>query len=91
MAFCLAASCMFLICVMSFAPAQAVPQRVRASDGVGRAFIVKKIDPVYPSLARQARIQGSVILQVVINHSGDVENYSCSADIRGSRKPPSMP
>jgi len=74
MALRLAASCVFLICVMSFTAAQAAPQRVRVSEGIERASMVKKVDPVYPPLARQARIQGSVILQVVINKSGDVEN-----------------
>jgi TonB family protein len=74
MAFRLAVSCVFLICVMSFSLAQAAPQGVRVSEGIGRAFIVKKVDPVYPPLARQARIQGTVVLQVVINKSGDVEN-----------------
>jgi TonB family protein len=74
MAFRLAASCMFLICVMSFVSAQVAPQRVRVSEGVGRAFIVKKVDPVYPPLVRQARIQSTVVLQVIINKSGDVEN-----------------
>jgi len=59
---------------MSFAAGQAVPQRVRVSESIGQAFIVKKVDPVYPPLARQARIQGSVILQVRINKSGDVES-----------------
>ena len=51
-----------------------IPQRVRVSEGVGRASVLKKVDPIYPPLARQARIQGSVILQVVINKSGDVAN-----------------
>ena len=74
MALRLAASCVFLMCVMSFTLAEAAPQRVRVSEGIGSAFIVKKVDPVYPPLARQARIQGTVILQVVINKSGDVEN-----------------
>jgi TonB family protein len=74
MALRLAASCVFLICVMSFATGQAIPQRVHVSQGVGQASVLKKVDPIYPPLARQARIQGSVILQVVINKSGDVEN-----------------
>jgi TonB family protein len=63
-----------VICVVSFATGQATPQRVRVSEGVGQASVLKKVDPIYPPLARQARIQGSVILQVVINKSGDVEN-----------------
>jgi len=35
---------------------------------------VKKVDPVYPPLARQARIQGTVVLKALINTSGDVYN-----------------
>jgi TonB family protein len=37
-----------------------------------RGVLVKKVAPVYPPLARQARIQGTVILKVSINKSGDV-------------------
>jgi protein TonB len=35
---------------------------------------VSKIDPVYPPLARQARIQGVVVMRVLINGAGKVEN-----------------
>ena len=74
MALRLAAACMFLICVMSFAPAQSTPHGVRVLQPLGPGLILKKVDPVYPPLARQARIQGTVILKVVISKSGDVEN-----------------
>ena len=70
----LAASCAFVACVVSFASSQSVPQRVRVSENVNRAFLIKRVDPVYPPLARQAGIQGSVILQLTISKSGDVEN-----------------
>lgn len=69
----LAASWVFLICVMSLATAQSTPHGVRVLQPLGQGLILKKVDPVYPSLARQARIQGTVILKVVINKSGDVE------------------
>lgn len=46
---------------------------VRVSERVMRAFRNHKIDPIYPPLARQARIEGIVILSVQINQSGDVE------------------
>jgi protein TonB len=36
--------------------------------------IVKKVAPIYPPLARQARIQAPVVLKVLISKSGDVEN-----------------
>ena len=70
----LAAWSAFVACVMSFASSQAVPQRIRVSENVSRAFLVKKVDPVYPPLAKQARIQGTVILQVEVDKSGNVEN-----------------
>lgn len=70
----LAASFAFVTCLMSFASSQAIPRFVRITESAESTLIVKKVDPVYPVLARQARIQGSVILQVEISKSGDVEN-----------------
>jgi TonB family protein len=46
--------------------------RIRVSDDVMRGVLTNKVAPVYPPLARQARIQGTVILKVLINRSGDV-------------------
>lgn len=59
---------------MSLAAAQAVPSRVRVSEGVIQGLRVKQVSPIYPPLARQARIQGSVVLRVFISKTGDVEN-----------------
>lgn len=52
----------------------ATPTRVRVGSTQMADQIVKKVAPEYPPLARQARIQGSVILKVQINKSGDVVN-----------------
>lgn len=68
------AAFLFLLFAIVSASAQVVPQRVRVSEGVSQGLLINKVDPVYPPLAKQARIQGSVILQVVISKSGDVEN-----------------
>jgi protein TonB len=69
----LAASLFALIgCLCWAAPQEAAPQRIRVSDDVMRAVLVRKVTPVYPPLARQARIQGAVILKVVIDKSGNV-------------------
>src|SRR6266700_3168459 len=38
-------------------PKAATPQRVRVSQGVTQGLLIKKIQPAYPPLARQARIQ----------------------------------
>ena len=36
--------------------------------------LIHKVQPDYPPLARQARIQGSVVLQAVISREGTIEN-----------------
>jgi periplasmic protein TonB len=55
-------------------PKVAAPQRVRVSQGVTQGLLIRKIQPNYPPLARQARIQGSVLLQAVISKEGAIEN-----------------
>ena len=55
-------------------PKIATPQRVRVSSGVQSGLLVRKVQPTYPPLARQARIQGTVVLQAQISKSGDIEN-----------------
>jgi len=55
-------------------PKVATPQRVRVSQGVSQGLIIKKVQPPYPPLARQARIQGQVILQAEISKDGTIEN-----------------
>ncbi len=55
-------------------PKVATPQRVRVSQGVSEGMLIHKVTPIYPPLARQARIQGSVVLQAVISKSGTIEN-----------------
>jgi TonB family protein len=47
-----------------------------------QGLLIKKIAPDYPPLALQARIEGTIILNVEISKSGDVVNTSLSAGIR---------
>jgi protein TonB len=49
-------------------------QRVRVSQGVSQGLLIHQIKPTYPPLARQARIQGSVVLQAVIAKDGTIQN-----------------
>src|SRR5947209_15653639 len=49
-------------------------QRVRVSQGVSQGLLIKKVQPSYPPLARQARIQGTVTLQAEISKDGTIEN-----------------
>src|SRR5208337_563398 len=55
-------------------PKAVVPQRIRVSQGVTQGLLIKKVQPVYPPLARQARIQGNVLLQAEISTEGTIEN-----------------
>ncbi|HEX6505384.1 MAG TPA: TonB family protein [Terriglobales bacterium] len=55
-------------------PKVATPQRVRVSQGVSQGLLIKKIQPAYPPLARQARIQGQVLLQAEISKDGNIQN-----------------
>ncbi len=55
-------------------PKQVAPQRVRVSQGVTSGLLIHKVTPQYPPLARQARIQGSVVLHAVIGKDGKVQN-----------------
>ena len=55
-------------------PKVATPQRVRVSQGVSTGLLIRKVNPNYPPLARQARIQGTVVLQAEISKSGDIQN-----------------
>jgi len=55
-------------------PKVATPQRVRVSQGVSQGLLIRKVQPSYPPLARQARIQGNVVLTAEISKDGSIEN-----------------
>ncbi len=55
-------------------PRVATPQRIRVSMGVQAGLLIRKVQPAYPPLARQARIQGTVLLQAEISKNGTIEN-----------------
>jgi len=52
------------------------PSRVRISEKVAQALAIKKIPPNYPKDARQAGIQGSVVMKAAIDTNGDVVNLN---------------
>lgn len=58
--------------VPKFVPVQ--PQRVRISQGVTKGLLIHKQEPVYPTLARAARVQGEVVLSAVIDTNGQITN-----------------
>ena len=51
----------------------ATAQRVRVSQGVINGLLINRVEPTYPSLAQQARIQGVVLLTAIIGKDGSVQ------------------
>ena len=49
------------------------PQRIRVPEEVSRKLLISTVVPMYPALARQARIQGTVVLDADISKDGTVE------------------
>jgi protein TonB len=48
--------------------------RLRAGGNVQEALLVHKVIPVYPLLARQARIEGQVVFAAVISTQGTIQS-----------------
>ena len=65
--------------IVNLAPPAVAPQPsfsrpVRVSQGVAQGLLVRGVRPLYPPLARQARIQGTVILRAIVGKDGSIEN-----------------
>jgi protein TonB len=50
------------------------PQRIRVGGNVQQAKLVRQPKPVYPPLAKQARIQGVVRFTAIIGKDGTIQN-----------------
>jgi periplasmic protein TonB len=55
-------------------PPKPTASRIRQGGSVQAALLVNKVQPVYPPLARQTRIAGTVRLHAIISKSGSVES-----------------
>ena len=55
-------------------PKVAAPSRVRVSAGVQQGNLISQVRPVYPAIAKAARISGTVVLQAEISRQGTIEN-----------------
>lgn len=49
-------------------------QRIRVGPGMQRENLIRSVDPVYPPLALQARIQGTVRFTAIIGRDGRIQN-----------------
>ena len=54
-------------------PPKATPKRVTVGGNVQAARLVNRVQPLYPPLARQTRISGTVKLHAIIGKNGAVE------------------
>ncbi len=52
----------------------APPSKVSISAGIAGGLLVKRSAPVYPQIAKEARVSGSVVIQATISTTGAVEN-----------------
>lgn len=50
-----------------------MPQRIRVSSGVAQGLLTRMVQPHYPESARANRLQGRVILHVIIGKDGVVQ------------------
>ena len=57
----------------------ATPEFIRVSEGIQAARLMKKVAPVYPPLARQARIAGVVKLEAIIARDGSVRKLQATS------------
>lgn len=55
-------------------PPAARAQPFRVGGDVQKANLIHQVNPVYPALARQARVQGAVQLEAVISKEGTIES-----------------
>jgi periplasmic protein TonB len=55
-------------------PPKPVASRIRQGGSVQAALLINRVQPVYPPLARQTRIAGTVRLHAIISKQGSVES-----------------
>jgi len=58
------------------APKEVAPTRIKVGGSVQLAKRTRVVQPVYPPLAKSARIQGTVILDAVIAKDGTIQNLT---------------
>jgi protein TonB len=63
-----------IISALQAAAPPAPPERIQVGGQLQSAMLVRKVDPVYPALARQMRIQGIVRFAAVIGKDGNVQD-----------------
>jgi protein TonB len=57
----------------------ATPQRIRVGGNVQAAKLIRQPKPIYPPLAKQARISGHVMLNAIIGKDGTIQNLTVAS------------
>jgi protein TonB len=60
--------------VVSVRPATESKGLLRVSRGVSEGMLLTPIRPVYPAIAKAARVEGSVVVEAVISRTGTIES-----------------
>jgi len=55
---------------------QELPKKVTISAGVSQGLAISRPSPVYPAIAKAARVSGTVVLRATISKSGTIENLT---------------
>jgi protein TonB len=58
------------------APKAVAPKRITVGGNVQQAMLISQPRPVYPPLAKQARIQGTVRFTAIIGKDGTIQNLT---------------
>jgi len=61
------------------APKPVTPQRIRVGGNVQQAKLIRQPKPIYPPLAKQARISGVVKLNAIIGKDGTIQNLTLAS------------
>jgi periplasmic protein TonB len=52
----------------------AAPKKITVSSGVEASKIIDQVQPIYPPIAKAARIQGTVVLAATIGKNGTIQD-----------------
>lgn len=75
MRFRVATSGVLLLVLLGTSTAQDIPPgRARLAASVAEGYLVHKVEPVYPPMAKIAHIQGDVVLTAYISKSGSIDD-----------------
>lgn len=57
-------------------PPKVTPQRIKVGGNVQSAKLLRQVQPIYPVIAKQAHIQGTVLLHAIIAKDGTIQDLS---------------